>query len=129
MTTWHENLGVISIGCQNGAPHDGGLGDMKVRLWQSLLKHCRATYCPTVDHFALVLRIDGAFQKFGEESIKRIRRTRRDRTIGADIVIPEIVWRNKTRRELGDYLVRRVREALELCVARLQKDKEIVDVR
>lgn len=124
---WYEKLGVISIGVQNGGPEDGGLGDIKIDLWRLFVQHCRSTYCPAIAHYALALRIDGEFQRFGVETIDHIRRSKRDRFIGADIVIPDTVWLDKTPNQLRDYLARRVREALQMCVARLQKDKEAVD--
>jgi len=124
---WYDKLGIISIGCQNGGPEDGGLGDIKVDLWRLFSKHCHCTYCPSIAHYALALRIGGKFQQIAAESIDHIRRSNRDRFIGADIVIPDTVWRDKSRNELRDYLARCVREALRKCVARLRKDKEIVD--
>src|SRR5688572_18108486 len=124
---WYDKLGVISIGVQNGGPEDGGLGDIKIDLWRLFVQHCRSSYCPAVAHYALALRIDGEFQKFGAEGIEQIRRSKRDRYIGADIVIPESVWQEKSRNELRDYLSRQVRAALQSCVARLRKDKETVD--
>ena len=44
-----------------------------------------------------------------------------------EIIIPEAVWRNRSRNELRDYLARQVRTALLRCVDRLRKDKETVD--
>jgi len=126
---WYDKLGVVSIGVQNGGPEDGGLGDIKIDLWRSFGRQCNSSYCSAVVHYALALRIDGEFQKFGVEGIERIRRSKRDRYIGADIVIPEAVWRDKTRNELRDYLATQVRAALKSCVARLRKDKETLDER
>ena len=124
---WYDQLGIISIGCQNGGPEDGGLGDIKVDLWRLFVRHCHSTFCPGIAHFALALRVDGEFQQFGAEAIDHIRRSRRGRFIGADIIIPGSVWRDKSRNQLRDYLAKRVREALVTCVTRLRGDKEPVD--
>ena len=124
---WYDKLGIISIGVQNGGPKDGGLGDIKIDLWRLFVRHCQSSYCPAVAHYALVLRIDGEFQKFGQEGIERIRRSKRDHDIGAEIIIPESVWQERSRNELRDYLAAQVRAALQSCVARLRKDKETVD--
>jgi hypothetical protein len=124
---WYDKLGVISIGVQNGGPEDGGIGDIKIDLWKLFLRHCRSSRSPAVDHYALAVRTDGKFQKFGKEGIERVRRRRADRYIGAEIIIPESVWRPKSRNELRDYLATQVRAALQACVARLRKDKERVD--
>ena len=124
---WYGKLGIISIGVQSGGPEDGGLGDIKIDLWRLFVRHCCSSYCSAVDHYALALRIDGEFQKFGDEGIEQIRRGKRERYIGADIIVPEPVWRSRSRNELRDYLARQVRAALQSCVARLRKDKEAVD--
>ena len=124
---WYDKLGIISIGVVNGGPEDGGLGDIKVDLWRLFVHHCHSTYCQSIAHYALVLKIDGEILQFGAESIQKIRFSKRDRFIGADIVVPEIVWRDMRRNEWRDYLARRVRETLQICVARLRKDKEAVD--
>jgi hypothetical protein len=124
---WYDKLGIVSIGVQNGGPEDGGLGDIKIDLWRLFGRHCQSSYCPAIAHFALALRIGGELQQFSPEGIEKIRRSKRDRLIGADIVIPQVVWRGRTCNELRDYLARQVRAALKSCVARLQTDKEAVD--
>ncbi len=124
---WYDKLGIISIGVVNGGPEDGGLGDIKVDLWRLFIQHCHSTYCPSIAHYALVIKIDGEILQFGAESIQKIRFSKRDRFIGADISVPEIVWRDMTRNEWRDYLASRVRETLQMCVARLLKDKQPVD--
>jgi hypothetical protein len=115
----------ISIGQQSG----GGDPLMwpKVHLYHMLLKHCTANYCPAIDQFALVLRVSGTYDDFGPEAIERVRRRRPARYITADIVIPIARWFGKTERQLKKYLAGRVRRTLEICVARLKKDKEDVD--
>src|SRR5690348_9344832 len=124
---WYEGLGVISIGAELGGPQDGGLSTIKAELWQFFRRHCQSTYCPTVDHYAFALRIDGQFRSFGEPGVERPRQSRKTRCIGSDIVVPESIWKNKTRNELRDYLARQIRTALEDCVARLKKEKEPVE--
>jgi hypothetical protein len=126
---WHSGLGAISIGEQAGEPDDGGLGCLKVSLYQWLLRYCRRTYCPSVDHFALVLRVSGSLDQFGREGIERIRRNRKQRYIGADIIVPEQEWRSRTEKQLKVYLADQVRQALRLCVLRIQKDGDDLDER
>jgi hypothetical protein len=124
---WYSDLGAISIGEQSGGIDDGGLGHLKVTLYQLLNRHCRQTYCTSVDHFALGLFVSGSLDKFGPEGIERIRRNRKHRYIGADIVVPENAWRSRTQKQLKVYLAHQVREALRLCVLRLQKDGDEID--
>ncbi len=126
---WYDKLGIISIGAQCGRPTDGGLSDLKIDLWKLFLHHCKHSYCSSIDHYALALRVGGEFQEFGDERVGSVRRSKADRCISADIKIPQSVWRVKAANELRDYLAARIRSALELCVARLRKDKESVDER
>lgn len=124
---WYEKLGIISIGVQCGGPNDGGLGEMKVDLWKLLLQHCKNSHCPSVNHYALALRIGGEFQDFGKEGIAAVKRSKKESYIGADIVIPKSVLRIKDRNQMRDYLAAQVRSAMQICVNRLRKDKDPVD--
>jgi hypothetical protein len=124
---WYDDLGIISIGVFNGGPEDGGLGDIKVDLWRLFVRHCRSTYCPAIAHYALVVLIGGEFRDFMTDRIERIRRSKRDRCISAEVVVPAALWRGRSPNELRDYLARQVRAALQCCIARLRKDKEPVD--
>ena len=76
---------------------------------------------------AVALRIGGEFQEFGNESIDRVRRNKKEHFIGADIIVPEAVWRDMTINGLRDYLAQQVRTALLLCVSRLEKDNEEIN--
>jgi hypothetical protein len=115
----------ISIGQQS----EGGdrLGWPKVHLYHMLKKHCTASYCPAIDHFALSLLCSSSADEFGPERIERIRRRRPARYITADIIVPLARSLDKTEKQIKQYLAARVRLALEMCVARLKKDKELVD--
>lgn len=125
---WYADLGVISIGCQNGGPEDHGLGIMKEELHKKLLSSCKSTYCKNVDHFALVMRIGGEFTDFMPEQIHRIRRNKKERYIGCDIDIPYLLWKMKSTSQLQGYLSSKVRDAIQTLLDRLLcKDKEEID--
>jgi len=124
---WYRDLGVISIGAQGGGPEDGGLGTLKVELWRALCQHCTESYSSSVAHYALALRISGPINDFGAEGIDKIRRSRKEAYIGADIVVPEQRWRSLKGDETRSYLGRVVREAICSCLARLRKDGEPAD--
>jgi len=124
---WYDDLGVISIGCQNGGPKDNGIGDIKVDLSRLLREHCSSTHCATVDHFALALRVGGEFADWSPERIHKVRRSRKERYIGCDIDIPMAVWASQKTNQLKDYLAEKVREAIEILVARIEKDKETIN--
>lgn len=124
---WYEGKGVISIGCQGGGPKDNGIGKIKVDLWRLLCEHCVSTYCSEVDHYALALRVGGSITDYDEEKIWKVRRSKKDRYIGADIDIPMLVWSSRTTDELKYYLSEKVIEAIVILVNRLKKDKVDVD--
>ncbi len=116
----------ISIGQQSGGPEDPFMWPT-VHLCHMLEKHCLANYCPAIDHISLVLRVSGSLDDFGPEGIERLRRRRPARYITADIVVPVNRWKGKKESAIKKYLAEKVRSALEMCVARLKKDKETVE--
>ena len=118
-------MAVISIGQQSG----GGDPLMwpKVHLAMLFEQHCTRDYCPAIKEFALVLRVSGTFDDFGPEAIERLKRLRQRGVITVDIVVPISQWEGKSEVKLKKYLAERVRQALEMCVARLEEDKEKID--
>jgi hypothetical protein len=125
---WFDKLGAISIGAQCNGPEDHGLDQLKIVLWKELVGSVVATRCSSIDHYALVLRIGGRFGDFAPEQTHRIRRNKKLRLIGCDIDVPVEAWRSRPQGQLPEYLGTRVREALGLMVARLERDGEAVDV-
>jgi len=120
-------MSIIGIGVQAGGPDDGGIGRIKVGLYQLFREHCTSTYCDAVDAYSPVIRVDGKFTQFGDEGITRLRFSKIRRTITADIQIPESVWRPKSRNQLRDYIADKVRESIEVFTLRLKNDKHIVN--
>ncbi|MCU7998855.1 hypothetical protein [Shewanella sp. SM95] len=111
----------ISIGCECGGPEDGGISCLKVELFHTLEKHVTSTHCDSVDQYALVLRVDGEFAKYGLEGVHRVRFAKKSRYLTADIQIPESVWRLAREEDLRLYLGSSLRSAIEILVARLKK--------
>ena len=58
---------MISIAAQIGGPKDGNIGDLTVDLVQLFEKYCSKSYCPAIDEFAPVLRINGSLVDFGPD--------------------------------------------------------------
>lgn len=117
----------ITLGCECGGPEDGGIRDLKVGIYRSLVKHVTSTHCPAIDEYAPVLRVDGRFKTFGEEGVTRLRFAKKKRYITVDIQIPESTWRTKDRKELASYLAQQVRLAITKCVERLTRDGHTVN--
>lgn len=88
---------------------------------------CVGPYSQEVDEFAPILRIDGSIYQWNREGCAYLRRSRKDRYITIDIFVPISQWKNRSEREIREYLATQVKEALTLCIKRLQKDKTPVD--
>ncbi len=117
---------VISIGCQAGGSEVGFFGDLKVPLSRAMAKHVTSSHCPAVDEYAIVLRVDGSLDKFGDEGFTRLRFAKARRYITVDVQIPETVWRPMSKRQLREYLAHQLKGAIALCAGRLRKDKNAV---
>ena len=120
-------MSIISIGVQSGGPKDGDIGLIKLDLYKAFNESCKSSYCESIDQYAPVIRVDGSISKFGEEGITRLRFAKKQRSITADIQIPESVWQPKSRNEIRDYIASKIREAITIFVARIKKDKIEVD--
>ena len=116
----------ISIGCQGGGPETFPVGRTKVVLYQCLKERVSSTHCDAIDHYGLVLRVDGSLHKFGPEGIARVRFAKKQRSISVDIQIPMEVWQPLDDSALRQYLCHQVETAVRSCVQRLKKDGHIV---
>ena len=117
----------ISIGADLGEPEAKALADLKITLFQVLSKWVNSTHCAAIDEYALVLRVDGRFAQFGKEGLARLRLAKARRYVTVDIQIPEAVWKPMTAKDFKVYLCRQVLLALKACVARLQKERFVVE--
>jgi hypothetical protein len=115
-------MNIINIGVQSGGPKDGGLGSIKVDLYNSFNKYCSSTHCEAVEEYAPIFRVDGNISQFGNEEITRLRFSKKQRYITADIQVPETVWGPKRKNEIRDYIAIKVRETMLLFIARLKKE-------
>lgn len=120
-------MSIIAIGVDAGGPEDGGIGRIKVDLYKLFCEHCTSTYCDAIDAYSPVIRVDGRFAQFGDEAITRLRFSKVRRTITADIQIPEVIWRHKSKNKLRDYIADKVRESIIIFIERLKRDKHFVD--
>ena len=117
---------VISIGCQAGGPEVGFVGDLKVPLYRALAKHVTSSHCSAVDEYAIVLRVDGSLDQFGDEGFARLRYAKARRYITVDVQIPKAVWQPMSKPQFRSYIAHRVKEAVAVCTERLRQDKQAV---
>ena len=116
----------VSIGCEVGGPEGYEISKLKIPLAQALERHVTSTHCLEIDHYALVLRIDGSLAKFGQEGLARIRLSKANRYISIDIQIPEHVWHPMSHNQFKEYLASQVLAAINACINRLDKEKLVV---
>lgn len=117
----------ISIGCQQGGPEPCLISNLKVILYKALEAHVTGTHCPEIDEYALVLRVDGSLDKFGDEGLARLRFAKAKRYITIDIQIPEYIWQPMSEVQTAQYLATQVQTAIRACTQRLVKEKCPVD--
>ncbi len=119
----------ISIGCECGGPEAKFVAERKTQLFGTLSTSVSSTHCLAVDEYALVLRVDGGHMRYGPEGLHNLRFAKAKRYITVDIQVPEQVWRELSTPALDEYLVAKVEDALQVCVARLKKDGHPVGER
>lgn len=124
----HYMLPAISIGCQQGGPEPCLIPSSKVSLCKALAKHVTSTHCAEIDEYALVLRVDGTLDKFGEEGLARLKLAKTRRYITVDIQIPEKIWQPMSKDTTANYLAKVIQSAIAACTMRLIKEKYSVDV-
>lgn len=117
---------VISIACQAGGPEVRFVGDLKVPLYRALAKHVTSSHCSAVDEYAIVLRVDGSLDRFGDEGFTRLRYAKARRYITVDVQIPEAVWQPMSKSQFRSYIAHQVKGAVALCAAKLRQNKHAV---
>lgn len=113
---------VVSIGCEGGGPETRVVCHAKVPLAQALERTVTSTYSSAVSEYALVLRVGGSIQSYGEEGLANLRLYKSRRVITVDIQIPELTWKPLSAGELREYIARQVLSAIETCAARLERE-------
>lgn len=117
----------VTLGAQTSG-EDNRTMEHVLELRRILAEQCTRPYCPSVDEFALILRIGGEMQEFEFEGCERIRRNRKERYITVDLGFPSSQWKRRSDDHIRRFLLRAVQEGLLCCVRRLEKDKEPVEV-
>jgi len=117
----------ISIGADCGGPEAIRVAEAKTPLVKAFSQCVKSTHCREIDEYALVLRVDGPLTQFGPEGIFRLRLTKAKRCITVDIQIPQRVWEPMLPQQLRAYLAQQCAAAMKACVARLKKERMVVE--
>jgi hypothetical protein len=87
---------------------------------------CNKHYCIEVDEFAPILRVDGDLWNFEFEGCEKLRLSKKNRYITIDVGMPRSKWEGIDGKEIRQYLISNLRNALELMINRFKKEKYTV---
>lgn len=79
--------------------------------------------CKMIERLAYVWRADGAIQQFNFEGCERIDLNRRKKYISIDVGVPITRWKDRSDREIAEYLAVSMRSGLEQILERLRAEK------
>jgi hypothetical protein len=99
-----------------------------LELNRCFLQHVSGVYSEEVTVFGFMLCVSGNIRDFGGDGIERLKRSKRQKSIDVDIVIPQHRWSDATPRERAEHLAQQVRDGVELMLKRLARDKVVVDL-
>lgn len=92
-------------------------------LQQLLSKHCYNKYSTQLDEFAPVLRVDGDISYWEFEGCEKLRLAKKHRYITLDIGMPKSKWEGQTSKDIRQYLLSNLEDAMHLIVKKLRKEK------
>jgi hypothetical protein len=111
----------VTVGAQTSGEDNRTMKHV-LEVRKLIARYCSGPYSPEIAEFALVLRIGGAMQEFGE-GCERIRRNREARYITVDIGFPSSHWKGATDGQIRQSLADGIKMGLLCCLSRLEKDK------
>ena len=114
----------ITFGAQLGDPKaDKAVGQFITQISILLNKHCNKVYCNEVDEIAPAIFVDGDLWYWEFEGFQRLRLSTKHRYIEIHIGMPRSRWEFVSQIEIKTYLISHLKNALELIVTRLKKEK------
>lgn len=114
----------ITFGAQLGDPKaDKAVGRFITQISILLNKHCNKVYCNEVDEIAPAIFVDGDIWYWEFEGLQRLRLSKKHRYIEIHIGMPRSRWEGVDPVDIRKYLINQLRNALELMLKRLKKEK------
>ncbi|WP_026695354.1 hypothetical protein [Peribacillus kribbensis] len=118
----------ITFGAQiGGAKADKVVSPHLQELKQLLYKHCDNIYCKEVKGFAPILRVDGDIDYWDTEGCERLRLSKRYGYVTIDVYMPRSRWEGIEVIDIRKYLICNLKDALQLMINRLKKEKYVVN--
>ncbi|MGG3451735.1 hypothetical protein [Domibacillus aminovorans] len=122
-----DNTTYITFGSQMGDENAArAVQPHLIKLRILLEKYCDNSYCREVDEFAPILRVDGDGWYWEFEGCEKLRLSKKYRYITVDIGMPRSKWENVEPKNIRGYLVLHFKNALDLMIRRLKKEKYVV---
>jgi len=94
-----------------------------LELRNLIYRFCDKIYCEEIDEIAPILRVDGDLAYWGFEGCEKLRLSKKHRYITIDIGMPRSRWEGNNAKDIRSYLIDNLKEALELMVNRIKKEK------
>ncbi|MFC6039536.1 hypothetical protein ACFPYN_08875 [Paenisporosarcina macmurdoensis] len=114
----------ITFGADIGDVNAGKVvGPHLFELRKLIYRFCDKIYCEEIDEIAPILRVDGDLAYWEFEGCEKLRLSKKYRYITIDVGMPRSKWEGLNGIEIKNYLIDNLKEALELMVKRLKKEK------
>lgn len=119
-----KGLPTITFGSQMGDQKVAEIVQPLLIELRRLLKiYCNNNYSKEIKEFAPIARIDGDIWSWNFEGCQKMRLSRKEKYITVDVGVPRQRWENKSETEIKVYLFNGLREAVNLMLIKLKKEK------
>jgi hypothetical protein len=118
----------VTLGADvGGKDADAATDEHCMSLRKALERHCRGSYSPVLEKFAIVLRIDGSVQAWKKSGVDFTRVQKSAGYATADIFLPVEVWKDAPALAICRFLGEQCIAAIRSMVERATKVKVPVD--
>lgn len=122
-----QHKAAVSLGADvGGKDADAATAAVCMAIRRALAEECGGPYGASFAEFALVVRIDGSVQSWGNRGVDNVRLQRKARYATADIFVPQAVWA-EGRRPFAAFMATNVVAAIQAIVDRAQKDGDLIE--
>ncbi|HEY3780559.1 MAG TPA: hypothetical protein VGL56_05705 [Fimbriimonadaceae bacterium] len=100
--------------------------DIGLEIYALFKRHLFKSYSSELDSLDTVLRVDAenpSLAQWHESGLKRLRLSRKYRYVTVDVCFQNFEYVGVSREDMRKLMLERIWEGIELCVARIKKDK------
>ncbi len=122
-----EVKAAVSLGADvGGKDAHSATAEVCMAVQQALAKGCRGPYGASFAEFALVVRIDGSVQSWGERGVDKVRLQHKAKYATADISVHREVW-EEGRETFAPFLATNVEAGVRAIVDRAGKAGYVIE--